>query len=382
MRILRVIHSANPRGGGPIEGIRRVGEAWLNWGHEVEVASLDDKQVLKEWHSAIPLHPVGTGSPGFGRAPEFPDWLTENHARYDAVVVSGLWQYHGWATRRVLLPRGRPYWVFPHGMLDPWFRRAYPLKHLKKWFYWWCIERANLFHAQAVLYTSTEEQRLARGTFPAYRAREKVVHYGTQGPVEGENTGLSASTVELWQGRPYLLFLSRLHEKKGGDLLLRAFAREAPEPYVLVMAGPDSQGNLARWQSLAKELGVASRVYWPGMLQGSRKWSALKNADLFVLPSHQENFGIVVAEALASSCPVLTTRQVNIWKEIEEAGAGWAVEDQLDGIAGGLHEWFHHLRFHRELMADRARTLFLDKFEIQNAAASLLKTLQEAINAT
>ena len=122
----------------------------------------------------------------------------------------------------------------------------------------------------------------------------------------------------------FLLFLSRIHEKKGCDLLLRAFAKiaaEYPELY-LVVAGPDPMQLESRLRTQADRAGIGHRVYWPGMLQGAAKYGAFRCAEAFVLPSHQENFGIVVAEALACGTPVLISDQVNIWREILESGVG------------------------------------------------------------
>lgn len=380
VRILRVIHSVKASGGGPIEGIKRVGEQWTAMGHEVHVASLDPRGTRFSWDSLPPPFLLGERASGYGRSRTFARWIRQHGGTYDAVVVSGLWQYHGLAVRKAMDQLARPYWVFPHGMLDPWFRSHYPLKHVKKWVYWWLAERGNLARARAVLFTSGEERRLAQRTFPGYRARERVVHYGAAGPPE-VRPSRESSLREGFYSKPYILFLSRLHEKKGGDLLIRAFAREAPGTHHLVMAGPDGDGCLRKWQDLAAELGVADRVHWPGMLNGNAKWEAFHEAELFVLPSHQENFGIVLAEAMACGCPILTTPQVNIWRDIEEGGAGWAVPDTLDGIRLGLHQWFQEGRRHQRAEFGRdARQLFLEKFEIGGAARSLLQVFQEPVD--
>ena len=147
-------------------------------------------------------------------------------------------------------------------------------------------------------------------------------------------------TLPELKGRKFILFLSRIHPKKGVDLLIQAFARHAKTfPEIdLVIAGPDQTGSKSALQKLARELGVDNRIYWPGMLSGDAKWGAFRSAEFFVLPSHQENFGIVVAEAMALSKPVLITNKVNIWREIEADGAGLVVNDDVEGIAAGLRK--------------------------------------------
>src|SRR5262249_16942282 len=136
MRILHVISSADPRGGGPIESIRQMGLVQAQSGHIVEVVTTD--QPDEPWVSGFPLllHPLGPSFTSYRFAPQLLPWLKRNAPRFDAVVVNGLWQYGSLAVRSALQATHIPYFVFTHGMLDPWFRHTYPLKHLKKRLYW------------------------------------------------------------------------------------------------------------------------------------------------------------------------------------------------------------------------------------------------------
>jgi glycosyltransferase involved in cell wall biosynthesis len=170
-----------------------------------------------------------------------------------------------------------------------------------------------------------------------------------------------------------LLYLSRLHEKKGCDLLLRAFATTcvADPHWHLVMAGPDDDGCRIRLQALAARLGIAGRVSWPGMLSGAGKWGAFRTAEAFCLPSHQENFGLVVAEALACGCPVLTTDQVNIWREVVEGGAGLAGADTVAGVTGLLTRWIGSDESATRAYRSQARPTFLRNFHIAAASARI-----------
>lgn len=340
MRILHVVSSVDPALGGVAESIVRRGEKLVDLGHHVEVASLDDptNPALKGYPLA--LHALGRGiSPWqlhFGLVP----WLRRNCRRFDVAIVDGLWQFHGFAVRRALRGTGVPYFVFPHGMLDPWFKRTYPLKHLKKWLFWpWCEYRV-LRDAEAVLFTCEEERRLARESFGLYQVRERLAPLGTTEPPP--NGALLAAAFRQAFPRlhtqPFLLFLGRLHPKKGCDLLLTAFA-EAVKDYPaqhLVMAGPGDAAYLAKLQGQAQTLGIAHRVHWTGMLKGNSKWGALHACDAFVLPSHQENFGIAVVEALACAKPVLISDKVNIWREMAEDGCGLVAPDTAAGTTGTL----------------------------------------------
>jgi glycosyltransferase involved in cell wall biosynthesis len=106
-------------------------------------------------------------------------WLKQHAQEYDAVIVHGLWQYHSYAVYKALKESKIPYYVFPHGMLDSWFKHEYPLKHLKKYVYWFLALYPVLKNAKAVLFTCEEEKLLAREAFWPYKVNEVVVNYGT-----------------------------------------------------------------------------------------------------------------------------------------------------------------------------------------------------------
>jgi glycosyltransferase involved in cell wall biosynthesis len=275
-----------------------------------------------------------------------------------------------------------PYLVQTHGMLDPWFKRTYPLKHLKKWAYWPWADYQLLRDAQAVLFTCERERELARQSFWLYRAKEQVIAYGTASPPgdpEAQRRAFLAQWPEL-QGRRLLLFLGRIHPKKGVDLLIDAFAAVAArDPRLhLVVAGPDGVGWQTALEARAKALGVADRICWPGMLSGELKWGAFHVAELFCLPSHQENFGIAVAEALACSLPVAIGEPVNISREVAEAGAGIVHDDTAAGTTAALQEWLELEASEREAMGERGRALFEQRFEI-GAAAQQFRLLLERV---
>lgn len=375
MRILHVIGSVDPKTGGPIEGIRQRQAVLAQWGHQVEVCSLDDPASPFLAAYPFPVHALGPGRGWLHYSARMRDWLAENGPGYDAVVVNGIWQYHTVAARRAMRKAGRPYWVFTHGMLDPWFNQAYPLKRVKKQLYWLVGEYWVLRDAKAVAFTTDEERLLARRSFWPYRVNEAVVRYGTGGPDMGQAEARAAFFAECREaeGQAYLLFLSRIHEKKGCDLLLRAFAAEAPPGLHLVVAGPDQQGLVARLKEEAARLGVAERVSFPGMLKGAAKWGAFYGAEAFVLPSHQENFGIVVAESLACGTPVLISDKVNVWREVEAAGAGLVERDDQAGAQRLIARWRDTPQSGREAMRVQARACYEANFTVEGSARSLLE---------
>ena len=380
MRLLNVIRSVNPVHGGPAEGLRQSVAATRAMGHVEEVLTLDAP--TDDWVRAFPAttHALGPVASNYGRTDRLVPWLREHACGYDAVVVHGLWQYHGLAVWRALRGGPVPYFVYPHGMLDPWFKRRYPLKHLKKWLYWPWAEYRVIRDASAVLFTADEEARLAPQSFWWYRARPAVVGYGVA-LGEPSTLGSAEAFSDVWpwtRGKRIVLFLGRLHPKKGCDLLIEAFARVADiDPALhLVMAGPDdASGVRAGLEALAARLGMTSRVTWTGMLTGDAKWSALQAAEVFALPSHQENFGIAVVEALALGVPVLISERVNIWREIVQCDAGFADDDTVAGTEATLRRWLDLTPSQRSVMGLQAISCYHKHFHMASAARRLIDTI-------
>ena len=179
------------------------------------------------------------------------------------------------------------------------------------------------------------------------------------------------------RGKRLILFLGRLVTKKGCDLLVRAFMNlpARPADAVLVMAGPDDDIDPAFTRTLRDSTGEQLAVLWPGMLTGDLKWGALCAAEVFILPSHQENFGLAVVEALACGRPVLISDKVNIWREIEADAAGLFADDTVAGTASLLTRWFALSDAERQAMCLRARASFESRYQIDRATASLVVQL-------
>lgn len=381
MRILHVIGTLNPADGGPPEIVRQIARASRKIGVEVEVATLDIPGAPYLRGASFPLHALGPARlGGFGYSPRLRHWLRQNVSRFDGVVMHGIWSWPGLAVRAATLRAGKPYGVFPHGALDPWFNQKYPLKHLKKKLFWpW--QYKVLRDAGYVFFASDSEPGLAAASFRPNQWNSLVVAYDASEP-EGD----PQAQIEAWRrqcpqlaGRRYLVFFGRIHPKKGCDLLVRAFAaiaNSAPD-LDLVVAGPDQVGWLAELKQIAADLGVASRVHWPGMVVGDAKWGALRAADAFVLPSHQENFGLAVAESLAAGRPVLISNQVNIWQEIESEKVGLVEDDTQEGTERLLRRWLNLPLPERAAMEARCLPCFLTRYATQRTARGLRDAFQK-----
>ncbi|WP_269526536.1 glycosyltransferase [Coraliomargarita parva] len=381
MKLLRIINTIAPESGGPIEGLKRASAIMTGEGVQVEIACGDTVDALHEAVRSLPwpVYRLGPGKLGsYGYSVRMRDWLDRHVCDYDAVIIHGNWQYHGLAASRACVKHKVPYFIYPHGMLDPWFNRNYPLKKIKKQLYWNWGEHQVLQHARAVLFTCEEERRLARESFRPYRVTEKVIGYGTSHP--GASVLRATRSDFPWGDSPYLLYLGRIQEKKGIDLLVEAYASWSSSqsaPPHLVIAGPVQQEDFA---AEIRSRFPQDRIHWIGSVQGEAKWALLSSAEALTLVSHQENFGLVVAEALAVGTPVLISDKVNIWREIQEGGAGLVEDDSLDGAMALLSKWQVIRGPERQAMRQKAQSVFHDHFDIRQATLRLIRFLDECLN--
>lgn len=380
MRILHIINSTTPAGGGPIESIVQAHKVLRPQGHEFEIACMDPPTAPWLGDLPVPTHALGPATTKYRYSPRLAPWLRANATRFDAAIVHGIWLYPSYGAWRVLRRTGTPYFVYTHGLLDPSLRRVFPLKHLAKSVAWLLREYRVARDARAVFFTCEEERLLAERNFRPYRCRPRIVPYCVGSPPGDPKAQREMFLLQYpeCRDRRLILFLSRIHVKKGCDLLLRAFAEAAArDPALrLVMAGPDPLRWREQLEHEAEQLSVAERITWTGMLSGDLKWGAFRAAEVFALPSHQENFGIAVVEALACGVPVLITRKVNIWREIEADGAGRVEDDTLDGAKALLRAWLNTPAQEREAMKARALACFGKRYRSEEAGRTLLEALR------
>jgi len=415
LKTLHVIGSMDPVSGGPCQGLRNSIPSLRKNSVNNEVVTFDSPANKPLTRDAFPIHQLGPADNAWRYSAQFHPWMLANLPQFNVVLIHGLWLYLSYATWKAVIRQRRfrnssnpKLFLMCHGMLDPWFQR-HPSRRLKawrNWLYWKVIEKHVVNGVDGLLFTCEQELLLARETFSGYQPKREInVGYGViEPPAETAemDAAFRATTPEL-NGRPYLLFLSRIHPKKGVDLLLKAYANvlrdgtiERPSPPTplletgrgepigkgglrrevpdLVVAGPIDSEYARRMISMAKELGLSDRVHFPGMLSGDAKWGAFYGCEAFVLPSHQENFGIAVAEALACSKPVLISNQVNIWREIESSGAGIVAEDTEQGTYQLLERWGAMPGLEKESIGLKARACYRQHFDI-------LKSTQRMANA-
>jgi glycosyltransferase involved in cell wall biosynthesis len=329
MRILNVTQSYAPffEFGGPPVKVRALAEGLAQKGHAVTVVTAD--WGLEKRLEETPGEASAQTSP-FGRKREvngvtaiyLATWLHYRAAswnpslrrylrarlqNFDVVHIFGLYDLLGSRVAAECRQRKIPYVVEPIGMFIP-IVRSLRLKRI----YHQLLGRELLAGASAIVATSEQEVgELAAGGIP----KEKIVlrRNGVEFPREFPPKGKFRSSLSLSDKAKLILFLGRLSPKKSPDLLLSAFAKLASDESLhLAFVGPDEAGMRAKLEGAAAQFGLRSRVHFCGPLEGKAKWEAYRDADIFVLPSQNENFGNTAAEAVAAGTPVVVTDQCGI----------------------------------------------------------------------
>lgn len=316
----------------------------------------------------------------FKWSPALARWLHGNVSRFDVVHAHAVFSHAPVAAGAACRRSGTPLVVRPLGHLDAW---SLSQGRTRKRFFLAAVGRRLLTGARAVHWTTEAERdgaaKVARG-LPGFvvplGVEERLFEEGDAG--EGFRTAFPAVGTS-----PYVLFLSRLDPKKNVEGLIEAFisVREKAEgDWKLVVAGDGDSTYAASLRSLAKAPGGAGSVLFAGWLSGAVKASALWGAALFALPSHQENFGIAVGEAMAAGCPVLVSDRVNLASQIVEAGAGWVVGLEADAVGTGLREAFGSAE-QRAQRGSMGRSLAKARFRWDVVARQLIVRYQEILAA-
>lgn len=398
MKVLRVIASMDPSSGGPCQGIRNIVPELQKEGIQNEVVCLDAPDASFLGKDSFPIYTLGPTKGPWQFSSRLAPWLQEHIGNYDIVIIHGLWLYHSHAVikaaenyRKQQLNGNHKIpdvFVMPHGMLDPYFQKAAgrKLKALRNVVYWKLIEGSVVNKAAGVLFTCEQELLLARQPFTPYQPKREInIGYGVAAPpmYNQQMQDAFAKRCPQVSGRRYLLFLSRIHEKKGVDLLIKAYSHtisklsKKEDAPLLIIAGPGLDTDYGQqMQALAAQSKETNgHIFFPGMLNGDAKWGAFYGAEAFVLPSHQENFGIAVVEALACGTPVLITNQINIYREIQDGKAGLIESDTSVGIEKMLFNWLNLTDEEKMLIQQNARNTYLTQFTVEVAAQSFKKLI-------
>jgi len=215
--------------------------------------------------------------------------------------------------------------------------------------------------------------------FPSNKANQESIETDILELLAGN--GLYPGWVSELSGNRTLLFLSRIHPKKALNNLIEIFGAK-PEHLKnirMLIVGPDEGEYAGQLKKRVKELGIVNQIVWAGMLHGEQKRLAFSLAEAFILPSHQENFGQVVAEALSANCPVLISNKVNIWREILKDNAGMVCDDTVEDTGKMIEKYLDLTEMERLNMRKSARYSYDKRFSIEAAFKDLQCVLDEAI---
>jgi glycosyltransferase involved in cell wall biosynthesis len=357
----QVVSHLDPRYGGIAMSVPQLARATeAHSSHECPVLSFCDKEELAQIPAGQRIE-VGT----------FPSdrirWMVDTSlARRlkemvrasGGVHIHGIWETHCMVTAGVARACKRPYMISAHGMLDHW---ALNRHRLKKALYAALVETRGLQRAaclRALTVNEVDDYRRLGLINPI-----AIVPSGIDAQPE-INADLFQRAYERLAGKRIVLFLGRLHYKKGLRLLLQAWARVArrDDGIHLMIAGPDSEGTEASLERMTDELELRSSVTFAGMLNGAHKWSALARASLFVLPSYSEGFSIAVLEALAMGVTVVVTRQCHI-PEVAVYGCGWVIEPEQGQLERTFEDFLRLSPDETAQMAERGRELVQRRFQ-------------------
>jgi glycosyltransferase involved in cell wall biosynthesis len=371
MRVLHVIPSVSERSGGPATAIIPMCRALMREGIEVLLVTTDaglPKNGDVREYKGVPVRFFHSQlGESFKYSRPMASWLKANIRNFDLAHIHAVFNHSSVAAARACRDDGVPYVIRPLGTLDPW---SMTQKSLRKRLFWQVSGKAMLQRAAAVHYTSEAEKLSTEGLLGLNHGQ--VIALGIEASIA------SVNLTDQLPG-PYVLVLSRLHPKKGLDVLIDAFQSLVQTPqfsrWRLVLAGDGPSEYVSRLKSKVE----GDRILFTGWLDGERKDAVLNGASLLALPSHQENFGLCVMEALACSVPVLVSPNVNLANEIVSANAGWIAAIDTEALATKLAE---ALRDEEELARRGCAGKELSqKYSWENNARDLARLYQEILRA-
>ncbi|MDP2525781.1 glycosyltransferase [Maribacter dokdonensis] len=390
IKVLNVITSMDPIYGGMCQGIRN-SIGYLDQNEIIsEVVCLDEPDAEYLDNDNFKIFALGGKATPWAYSKNLLPWLTKNITNYQVIIVHGLWQYQGYAVRKALnkikgKKKGSPkFFVMTHGMMDPYFQKAPErrLKAIRNLVFWNIMEKKTMNNANGILFTCEEELLLARKTFKGYNPKKELnIGYGILPPPKKNLNDISSFKKRhaILPDEEYMLFLSRLHHKKGLLNLLNAYSKGLKEDIKLpklILAGPGIESEFGQqlYTLVENNSHLKQQVKFIGMISGAEKWASFYGAKAFILPSHQENFGIAVVEALACKCPVIISDKVNIWREIEKGNGGIVSEDTEPATFEALKKYSSLSHTEITKMKESAFNVYIDNFTME-------KTSQQYINA-
>lgn len=376
MKVLQVVGALNQASGGPLRAVLDLSARIEKLGVESDVLGFGEVRIPDNPLPAARIHSLKISFPrSYCYSPSLAGWCKERLSEYDVVVLHSMWLYPMWAVSRGCRSIGKPYVYFPHGMLDLWpIRGQGILKRIKKTVYWHLRERQIAENAASVWFTTTREMDNARQTFPMERATRIVIPYGIH--FETSSGGVPREELVQPPDRKIALFLGRLHPVKNIELLIDCWrAANLPDDWHLVLAGPAKSDYDRYLRQRIEESGLTACVHIVGSVYGADKSYLLRRANWFLLPSHHENFGIAVLEAVAAQCAVAISDQVYL-SDYFPAGSEVLPIDRQAWIAFLKNRMID--QGHRDKVMARCFDELINRFQIDAVSNSWVVSLRAA----
>jgi glycosyltransferase involved in cell wall biosynthesis len=397
MKILHIIPSVSTLRGGPSQAVLEMVWELRQQGIDAAIVTTNDDGdglldvPLNQWidypinatdrSQAVPLQFFSRFSPQITAIREFAfsfsltAWLWQHIHEYDLLHIHAIFSYPSTIAMAIARAQKTPYIIRPLGQLCQW---SLAQSAQKKQTYLRLIERQNLHHAQALHFTSHQEQQEAAAlglSTPSF-----ILPHGLAlpSPLSGATTQLR-EWLQLPPDQPIILFLARLHPKKGLDALITALGELSAERFQLVIAGNGTAEYEAELLQRVTAAGLQDRTHWVGFVSGDRKQILLQGADLFALPSHSENFGIAVLEGMAAGLPVLITPGVALAEWVQTQNLGWVVAQSPDAIAEAVTNFLQQPQ-QAEAMGQAAAEAVRSEFAWQSIIAQLIQHYQTLRN--
>jgi glycosyltransferase involved in cell wall biosynthesis len=382
MRVLHITPSVGPSRGGTSEAILGMVSALNNQGISADIATTDDngEERLRVPHGKrIEFQEAPTYFfPGFSPSHAlvrdyafstvFTRWLWKNINNYDLIHIHSLFSYPATLSMWLARSRGIPYVNHPHGMLCDWSLQQ---SSQKKKSYLKLFEYANLNRSKALILTSNQEAKELNRS--AFKCCCVIVPIGLTIPARITNSRLRLrQKLGLPATEPIILFLSRIHYKKGLDYLIRALGKVNNHRFSLVIAGSGEPEYERTIKALVQELGLASQTHFVGFVKGDDKDLLLQGSDIFVLTSYSENFGVAVLEALAAGLPAIVTPGVALAEVVKHHQLGVVPELEEGAIATAILQALTQPETMQE-MGDRARQFVLNHYTWDRVAVQLME---------
>ncbi len=382
IKILHVSASLSPEWGGPTKVVVELTEALARKGIDITIFTPvrkgDEVKIKPPKGVNLQLFNQGFLSKWWtSYSPDLARNIQWGAYKFDLIHIHEIWHYANFASYHAAKKAGKPYIITIHGLLDPW---CLNYKAFKKKIYSLFIQRRILREASALHAITNEEVKHIR-TF-GIDSSIVMIPNGID-PKEFINLPPREELESFYpkiKGKRIILFLGRIHPKKGLDLLAKAFekiAREWDNAYLMIV-GPDSEGYKIKIEKMLESEGVLNKVIFTGMLSGRKKLIVLGGADIFALPSYSEGFSMAILEAMICKLPVIITKQCN-FPEVTEVGAGNEIDPNVEQLTGALSNLLGNPELCKK-MGEKGRKLVLEKYTWDKTADKMIKVYEEIVN--